>query len=127
MVFRSSNPENTGNQSRLADIERLLHTDPARAAQQASEFLVTIPGHPMALLLQGIACRLLGDAGTAIEILSPLSVAHPEAPLVHLQLGLALFETERDVEAAVALRRAVAANPEFGDAWLALADNVILT
>ena len=121
MVYQSSNQENAGYQSRLTDIEGLLHSDPARAAQQASEFLATVPGHPMALLLQGIACRLLGDAGTAIEILSPLSVAHPEAPLVHLQLGLALYETERNTDAVEALRRAVAANPEFGDAWLALA------
>lgn len=123
MTSQSSNPENSaGNQARLADIEQLLNSNPALAEQRAAEFLAAVPGHPMGLLLRGIAYRLLGEAAAAIDILSPLADGHPDAPLVHLQLGLALHESDRNAAAVQSMRKAVAANPEFGDAWLALAD-----
>jgi len=123
LASQSSDPEISADyQARLADIERLLNSNPVLAEQRAAEFLAAVPGHPMGLLLRGIACRLLGEPAAAIDILSPLADGHPDAPLVHLQLGLALHETEQDAAAVQSMRRAVAVNPEFGDAWLALAD-----
>jgi len=76
----------------------------------------------MALLFQGIARRLLGNPAAAIEILSPLCQRWPDAPLAHLQLGLALRATGANELAVQSMRRAVAIKADFSDAWLALAD-----
>jgi tetratricopeptide (TPR) repeat protein len=109
-------------EARLSRIERSLATDPGLAEQLASELLAERPGQPMAMLFQGIARRLAGRPAAAIEGLSELCRNAPDAPLPHLQLGLALRETG-DREAALrAMRRAVTLKPDFGDAWLALAD-----
>ena len=109
-------------QVRLRQIEWLLRSDPARAETRAAEFLAAVPGHPMALLFQGIASRLTGNLASAIDILTPLSASCPDAPLVHLQLGLALREAGQNEAALQSMRRAVAVKPDFSDAWLALAD-----
>lgn len=122
MVFPSSNPHAGDSQGRLTEIEKLLQTNPDQAVRLAEEFLVAVPDHPMALLLQGIAYRLAGNPTNAIRILSPLATGHPDAPLVHLQLGLALHETDRNAEAVQSMRHAVTVNKDFGDAWLALAE-----
>jgi tetratricopeptide (TPR) repeat protein len=76
----------------------------------------------MALLFQGIARRLLGNPASAAEILRSLAESWPDAPMPHLQLGLALREAGDDVAAALAIRRAVEVRADFTDAWLALAD-----
>lgn len=108
--------------SRLAQIEKLLASDPATAEAQAAELQVRVPGHPQAMLLQGIALRLMRNPAAAIEILTALSTNYPDAPMVHLQLGLALRETGDDTAAAGSMRRAVAVQSDFCDAWLALGD-----
>ena len=77
-------------QARLSHVERLLSSDPALAEAQATELLGAVPGHPMALLFQGIARRLMGNPASAIEILRPLCQSQPDAPMPHLQLGLSL-------------------------------------
>ena len=76
----------------------------------------------MALLFQGIARRLMGNSTAAIETLKPLSESCPDAPLVHLQLGLAFQETGHKDAANDSIRRAVTVKTDFGDAWLALGD-----
>lgn len=105
----------------MSEIERQLGTDPERAEALAVALLVETPDHPMALLFQGMARRLSGNPIAAAEVLAPLCEQVPEAPLPHLQLGLALRESGDDTAALAALRRAVAAKPDFADAWLALA------
>lgn len=109
-------------QARLRQIEQLLRSDPVRAEALAAEFLAAVPGHRMALLFQGIASRLTGNLDAAIEILTMLSASSPDAPLVHLQLGLALCGSGRNEDAVQSMRRAVTVKPDFSDAWLALAD-----
>lgn len=122
----NSNPPNPNTAdetgARLTQIERLLGSNPAQADALAAELLVATPGQPVALLYQAIARRLLRNPAAAIEILIPLANNHPNAPMVHLQLGMALRETGRNEEAAQALRRSVEAKPDFTDGWLALAD-----
>jgi tetratricopeptide (TPR) repeat protein len=119
----SANPQAGEDlRARLSLVEQLLSSDPARADAQAAELLAIAPGHPMALLFQGIARRLLGNAASAVEILSPLCQRWPDAPLAHLQLGLALRATGANGLAVQTLRRAVAIKTDFSDAWLALAD-----
>jgi tetratricopeptide (TPR) repeat protein len=109
-------------QSRLAEIERLLGSDPASADAKASELLQAVPGEPMALLFQGIARRMLGNPAAAVEVLRPVTGRWPDAPMPHLQLGLALREGGDDSAAVVSMRRAVEVRPDFADAWLALGD-----
>ena len=112
---------------RLSRIERLLGTDPAKADEEAVELLASDPGHPMALLFRGIARRLMNDPGTAIDVLTPLCRSAQEAPLPHLQLGLALREAGDLRSAERAMRDAVAAKADFSDAWLALAELLVAT
>lgn len=108
--------------SRLADVERLLSSDPARADALATGILDAVPGHPMARLFQGIARRLAGNPAAAVEVLEALCRDVPDAPLAQLQLGLAKRVQGQNEAAARALRRAVAIRPDFGDGWFALAD-----
>ncbi|HEX7060830.1 MAG TPA: sulfotransferase [Woeseiaceae bacterium] len=109
----------------LARIEALLASDPALAEREAGLLLAADPGNAMARLFQGIARRLLGQPAAAIEVLEPLTQSAPQAPLPHLQLGLALREAGRKEAAAEAIRRAVAVKPDFADGWLALADLLV--
>ena len=112
--------ENT--KARLSHIERLLNSDPAQAEALATELLKVVPGQQMAILFQGIAHRLMGNSALAIEVLTPLSRNCPDAPLAHLQLGLALRESGLNDAAIESIRRAITVKADFGDAWLALAD-----
>ncbi len=109
-------------QARLAEIERLLGSDPGSADAKATELLQAVPGEPMAQLYQGIARRMLGNPVAAAEVLRPLAERWPDAPMPHLQLGLALREAGDDSAAASSIRRAVEVRPDFPDAWLALGD-----
>jgi tetratricopeptide (TPR) repeat protein len=109
-------------QSRLAEIERLLGSDPGSADAKASELLQAVPDEPMAQLFQGIARRMLGNPVAAIEVLRRLTEQWPEAPMPCLQLGLALREAGDNSAAADSIRRAVEIRPDFPDAWLALGD-----
>ena len=109
-------------QSRLAEIERLLGSDPGSADAKASELLQAVPDEPMAQLYQGIARRMLGNPVAAIEVLRRLTEHWPDAPMAHLQLGLALREAGDNSAAADSMRRAVEVRQDFPDAWLALGD-----
>jgi tetratricopeptide (TPR) repeat protein len=119
-ISQAQNTENT--ETRLSNIERLLNTDPVQAEAHASVLLNDVPGLQMAMLFQGIARRLIGNSAAAVESLTPLSESCPDAPLVHLQLGLALRETGEKEKAVESIRNAVSAKSDFADAWLALAD-----
>jgi tetratricopeptide (TPR) repeat protein len=123
LELQSSNQEAANSfQARLSQIEQLLKTDPGQAEAQASLLLKAVPGHQMVLLFQGIARRLMGNFAAAIDVLIPLSASSPNAPIVHLQLGLVLRESGRKEAAVQSLRRAVNIKPDYSDAWLALAD-----
>lgn len=106
----------------LLQIEQCLGSDPVRADALAAELLAFVPDHSMALLFQGIAKRLKGDPAGAREILAPLCRRWPNAPLPHLQLGLALQRMGEYQQAIQSMRRAVKAKPDFSDGWLALAE-----
>ena len=108
----------------LAHAARLLASDPALAAEQATEILRVVGDHPMALLLLGASRCACGEAGHAVGILDPLAAAHPQWAQAQLELGIALGQAGRGGEALAALRRAVALQPGLPRAWLALADHL---
>jgi len=107
----------------LAHAERLLGSEPALAAEQASEILKSVPGHPAAELLLGAARRRINDLKGALALLQPLARSQPGSLAVHYELGLALGALGRGDEAMAALRKVVELKPDFGDAWRALADH----
>jgi tetratricopeptide (TPR) repeat protein len=103
---------------------RLLATQPALAAEQASEILKVLPGHPVATLFLGAARRACGDPAAALQILGSLVSASPNWAAAHYEHGLALAETGQGEAAIAALRRAVALKPDFAEAWLALSGHL---
>jgi tetratricopeptide (TPR) repeat protein len=116
--------EPTGSlEQALAHAGRLLATDPALAAVQASEILKVVRDHPQATLLLGASHAARGDSKGAVQILAPLAAAHPNWAKVHLELGLALGRAGRGEQAVDALQRAVSLNPELPSAWRALGDH----
>jgi tetratricopeptide (TPR) repeat protein len=108
----------------LAHAARLLETEPAAAAEQASEILRAVPNHPIATLLLGAARRALGDLDGALVLLEPLAASQPNAAAAHHELGLALGAKGQGDRAIEALRRAVALKPDMPAAWRALGDHL---
>ncbi len=108
----------------LAHAQKLLTSDPARAAEQAAEILKSVPGQPGAQLLLGIARRRGGDLPAALMALEPLAQAQSGWFAAHYELGLTFGAARRGDEAVAALRRAVELKPDLGEAWRALADHL---
>ena len=110
----------------LAHARRLVDTDPALAAEQAGEILKVLPGHPQATLLLAVAQRRSGDPASAIQVLEALAAAHPRAAAAQYELGVALYEAQRQDAALAAWRRAVALKPDLPDAWRDIGDLLTL-
>jgi tetratricopeptide (TPR) repeat protein len=121
----TSGPEPVGTLDvALAHAERLLASEPRLAAEQAREILGTVPNHPAATLLLGMAHRRTGDPGKALEVLRPLVAAQPRSGTAHRELGLALGDAGQGEEAVAVLRKAVSLQPTMADAWRALGDHL---
>jgi predicted Zn-dependent protease len=108
----------------LAQVERLLVTDAALAAEQAAQLLATVPDHPVAMLYLGIAKRFTGDAAAALEALEPLARSQPDWANVHYELGRVHGAAGRGEQAIAALRRAVELQPALPGAWHSLASQL---
>jgi predicted Zn-dependent protease len=108
----------------LGHAARLLERDAALAAEQASEILKAVPGHPHARLILGAAYRITGRADLSVQILEPLCREQPRSAPAHLEFGIALGEAGRGAEALAALRRASQLKPDSADAWRFLADHL---
>ena len=109
----------------LAHTRRLLAARPDLGEQQAREILKAAPGHPEALLLQGLARRLQGDLAGAREILLPLAAAQPRAAAVHYEAGLVLGALGETPQAISALTLASRLDPARAHVWRALGDQLI--
>ncbi len=110
----------------LAHADRLLAASPAKAAEQASEILKAVPGHPHALLILGVAQRRLGDNAAARAVLETLAATQPRAAAAHYEYGLTLAALGEAEAAIAAIRRATGLNPAMPDAWRALGDLLML-
>ncbi|HEV2227470.1 MAG TPA: sulfotransferase [Steroidobacteraceae bacterium] len=108
----------------LKHAARLLHAQPALAAEQAAEILRVVPGHPGALLLLAVARRACGDLPGALAGLEDLCRRQPGWAEAQFELGMTLGSAGRGEAAIAALRRAVALKPDLPDAWRALADHL---
>jgi len=110
----------------LAHAERLLARDAELAAEQATEILKAVPGHPRARLILGAAHRISGRTRLALDVLEPLAGEHPRSAPAHLELAVARGEAGRTSEAIESIRRALQLKPESADAWRLLADHLDL-
>jgi predicted Zn-dependent protease len=108
----------------LARALDLIDGQPTLALEQATEILKTVPAHPIATLVVGMAQRRLGDLAAALATLEPLARSQPRAGAVHYEYGLALADAGQGEAAVGSLRRAVELSPALPGAWLALADHL---
>jgi tetratricopeptide (TPR) repeat protein len=108
----------------LAHAARLLERNPTLAAEQAAEILKVVPAHPQALLVGGIAQRLIGEPEASLAMLTTLTQTHPGWAAAHCELGLTLGALGRGDEAVAALRHSLQIDPELPNAWRALADHL---
>ena len=99
----------------------LLASDPAGAAQRATEILAAWPRHAEASLLLATACRRLGDSATAVTVLESLIGMHATAAPLHLELAQAYAGAGRCAAALASCSRAVELDSGFADAWRELA------
>src|SRR5437764_647935 len=99
--------------SALAHALDLIEGQPALALEQATEILKTVPGHPIATLLVGMAQRRLGDPAAALDTLEPLVRSQPQAGAVHFECGLALalFRQGKHAAALPEIERLLAIEP----------------
>jgi len=105
----------------LMRASRLLDSDPAAAARQASGMLARSPGHPEAKLLLAAACRKLGDPAAAAAALETLADADRDTPFIQLEIGRAFAAAGRTSAALAAFQRAVALDEGLAEAWRELA------
>ena len=95
----------------------LLDSDPAGAAQRATDILARSPRHTEASLLLATAQRKAGDPAAAARLLESLARDQPESAFMQLELARAYAADGRNAAALAALRRAVALDAELADAW----------
>jgi predicted Zn-dependent protease len=108
----------------LAHAARLLTRDPRLAAEQAAEILKASAGEPNATLILGMAQRAGGAREDARATLAPLVAKQPRWAAARYELGVTLSELGQGEAAVAELKQAVELNPEFPDAWRALADHL---
>ena len=111
----------------LAHTERLLQSSPALAVEQAGEILKSVPNHPVATLLLGVAQRLNGDLVASAATLTALVDAQHVWAKAHYELGITLGEHDQPALALAALRRAAELKPDLPDVWRALADMLTIS
>lgn len=98
-----------------------MATEPAAAAAEAEAVLQRQPGYPVAMLLVGVAKRLLGDHEKSLGVLGALARAQPTSGIAQFEYALSLAAAGQEEAALRGLQRAVEANPQLAAAWLELA------
>ncbi len=101
-----------------------MSTDPAAAAAEAEAVLQRQPGYPVAMLLVGVANRLLGKHDKSLGVLGNLARAQPNSGVAQFEFALSLAAAGQDEAAMQGLKRAVEANPQLAAAWLELASRL---
>src|SRR5205807_1853032 len=94
----------------LAHALELLDQHPSLALEQATEILNSVPAHPIATLLVGMAQRRLGDTSAA------LALCDNDIPLAEMLLRAHLREHPTDVAAIRMLAEVAARLGRYADA-----------
>ena len=106
----------------LAHAAKLLVSEPALAAEQASEILKVAPGHPVATMMLAAAPRAQDRPTSARDARAPCP-GPPDWVSTHYEIALALGLLGRPARRPN-VRRAMGLKPEMGDAWRALGGNL---
>jgi predicted Zn-dependent protease len=106
----------------LAQARHLLQRQPELAIEQAQEILEAVPGHPIAQLLLGKAQRWAGRREEARATLEQLAASQPRAAAAQGEYGMALADVGELQAALDCLRKAVALDPQYVDAWRVIGD-----
>ena len=93
-----------------------------RAREEIDTLLRLEPGNTYYLSLSAAACVGLGEQEAAIALYRQLLAASPSSADLHVSLGHALKTVGQPQEATESYQMAVAARPNFGDAWWSLAN-----
>jgi tetratricopeptide (TPR) repeat protein len=93
-----------------------------RAREEIDTLLKLEPDNQHYLSLYAAACVGLGEHEPAISVYRQLLAASPHSAGLHVSLGHALQTAGHQKEATESYRMAVAAKPNFGDAWWSLAN-----
>lgn len=84
----TSTPDPVGTlQVALAHTQRLLHSDPALALEQAGEILKAAPNHPVATMFAGLAQGAMGQGDAALASLRRAVQLKPDMPDAWRALG----------------------------------------
>jgi tetratricopeptide (TPR) repeat protein len=121
----SASPEDHGTLDvALKHTAQLLQSAPALAVEQATEILKSVPHHPAATLMLGVAQRSTNALVDSRNTLQSLIAVHPAWPLAHLELARTLSLAHEGDAAIEHLRRAVELKPDLPDAWRELGDHL---
>lgn len=106
------------------DYARVLHKRQkfAKALEQAEALRARKANDPAFDLLYANESVAVGNFDDALEIYDRIIEAHPELPGTYLVRGHALKTIGRNDEAISSYRAAIAARPDFGDAFWSLAN-----
>ncbi len=110
----------------LAHASRLMTVNPDLAAEQAREILKAVPQQPAALLLLCATHRARRRFAEARDLVAPLAQAQPDWAEAQFEWAMCLAGLGEDKAALAALRRAVAARPNYAEAWRTLGDRLTL-
>jgi len=110
----------------LEHAAKLLHQDPQQAFAQTQEILRVFPGAEGANQILGAALRLMGKPVEALAILEPLAQRLTQAAQIQHELGLCYSALGRGDDALRVIRKAVALEPTYSDAWRTLGNQLIL-
>lgn len=103
----------------------MLASEPALAAEQATEILKVLPKEAQAYVLLGAARRRLGDAQGAIDALSRATKLSPLAAEAILERGFAEAAAGESRRALNSVAHALNLDSRFLNAWRILADELM--
>lgn len=116
--------QKTGNLSQAMDhAKQLMAQNPSQALLQLTEILDSVPDYPPALLLNATGLREIGEAESALDLVTPLLEKEPRWPELQFEYALILSALQRGQDAMSALERVVALAPDHPEAWRLLADH----
>ena len=110
----------------LAHATRLMTVNPDLAGEQAREILKAVPEQPAALILLCASHRARRRFAEARALIAPLAQARPDWAEAQFEWAMNLAGLGEDKAALAALRRAVAAKPNYSEAWRTLGDRLTL-
>src|SRR5262249_36303549 len=94
----------------------------SHALREAERLVAAASGNRDFLTLEALCLIGLGQHERALARYRELLAGAPAPAELHLAIGHALSALGRGVEAVAAYRAAIAARPEYGDAWWSLAN-----